>query len=811
MQRFIEIILGLDKGFLGRDGDLSVQFNPRWPFQDAVGAVTWNLMFGILAGLLIIYVYRREGRSRTARIFLGLIRATLMAFVIAMLNRPVMNLSQSRTEPSVLAIAMDDSVSMQVKDGQGGAEGQGVTRMQSMLELLNAQDKKLIKDLARQHELKFYKFNRDARLLPLNSKGEPQELPGAEASPPTTAPTAAAPQSPLETMQPTGQSTQILASMRTVLENLQGQRLAGVVLLTDGRNTPIESLAEVLAAVKNFGVKVYPVAIGSDKIPQNLIIESINVQDAAFVKDIVSVKVMMRGMGYPAGHQANIVLKTKQGKQLIRGDGRPSQEMITLAGDAVQEVELTFKPSEVGNLDLVAEIVKQQGEIDEEDNSFPAQIAVLDAKIAVLYCDGYPRWEYRYLKNEMIRDSTVDISCLLFSADSGFAQEGDKPITRFPESMTEMLAYDVVIFGDVDPRQFTDRQLQLINDFVAKKGGGFGMVSGPKWSPIAYRNTAIEPILPVSISRVAPDESVNIAEGWRPFLTREGANSTIFRFFERKDLNEKFLKEEIQPIFWYQKGVTVKPGAGEVYAEHPKDTGPDGRKAPILVMGRFGAGRTLFSGIDDSWRWRFYTGENVFDTYWIQQLRYLARSKKLGQRRFTLTTLRPAYELGEQISVGLRVLDPDLLQQLPEQVSVTLFNEKDQPVRQETMQRQEGQTDYYVASWTADAIGRFVLKMPALAGNTEPAEQPITVKVPRLELSQPQVDRTLLTRIAAETLGEVVPYDQAREKLPSLITSAAKIVPVDTNQRLWDAPLAMAIFVLLIVTEWVLRKVYGML
>jgi hypothetical protein len=36
-------------------------------------------------------------------------------------------------------------------------------------------------------------------------------------------------------------------------------------------------------------------------------------------------------------------------------------------------------------------------------------------------------------------------------------------------------------------------------------------------------------------------------------------------------------------------------------------------------------------------------------------------------------------------------------------------------------------------------------------------------------------------------------------------------VPVDTNQRLWDAPLAMTIFVLLITMEWVLRKVYGML
>src|SRR5207248_443773 len=182
------------------------------------------------------------------------------------------------------------------------------------------------------------------------------------------------------------------------------------------------------------------------------------------------------------------------------------------------------------------------------------------------------------------------------------------------------------------------------------------------------------------VSRVQPEEGGTITEGWRPVLTRDGASSTIFRFFERKEVNAKFLKDEIQPLFWFCKGVTLKPGAGEVYAEHPFDTGPDGRKAPILVLGRFGAGRTLFSAIDDSWRWRFYTGESIFDTYWIQQLRYLARAKKLGQRRIILSSLRPAYEVGEQIQISLRVLDPDLQQQLPEQISVTIVDSGDTPI-----------------------------------------------------------------------------------------------------------------------------------
>ena len=57
----------------------------------------------------MIWVYRREGRSRPVRITLGLMRAILLAFVIALLNRPVITLGQSRTEPSVLAIIVDDT------------------------------------------------------------------------------------------------------------------------------------------------------------------------------------------------------------------------------------------------------------------------------------------------------------------------------------------------------------------------------------------------------------------------------------------------------------------------------------------------------------------------------------------------------------------------------------------------------------------------------------------------------------------------------------------------------------------------------
>jgi hypothetical protein len=264
---------------------------------------------------------------------------------------------------------------------------------------------------------------------------------------------------------------------------------------------------------------------------------------------------------------------------------------------------------------------------------------------------------------------------------------------------------------------------------------------------------------------------------------------------------------------------------GEVLAEHPIQTDANGRKAPILVFGHFGGGRTLFSAIDDSWRWRFYTGESVFDTYWVQQLRYLARSKKLGQRRVTLVSSRPEYELGQQVRATLRILDPQILPQLPEQIRVQITDGDGRVIRQEMMIRQEGSPDTYELSFTADRAGRFVVKLPAVAGGVEPIDLPVAVSVPKLELAEPEVNRVALSQLASETRdlvdeGKLLGVEAApaliepavaKVQLPKLLTSAARVRLIETPQPLWDAPLAMILFVFLITGEWLLRKVYGML
>jgi len=807
LNRLLEILLGLDKGFLGREGAKAISFNPVWPGHHAA---IWNLLLAALAISLVVVIYRRDGRSRPARILLSSLRILLVLLVLVLLNRPVITNSQTRIEPSVLAVLIDDTASMKVPDATGDGK---TTRIDAARQLLTKSSDDLLRKLEWLHTLRLYKFDHNASPFgPTQqlSLGAGQDEAAAQFNDKLNA--------ALGALKSDGQNTQLVTSLTTVLDDLQGQRTAGVVVLSDGRETPRPADEAVIKSLREHHVKVYPVVVGADKSPPDIYLSSVEALDVAFKDDIVAVRAVVGGTGYDANHPVRVMLTDDTtGQPLLGPDGRPAETTVLLPGDKTPvNVEVLFKPDKVGTLKLRVVAEHQPGELDYTNNELPASVDVVDSSINVLYVEGYPRWEYRYIKNAMIRDPSVNISCLLTSADINFAQEGDEPdlahsfpgpLKRFPETIEELMPYDVVLFGDVDPREFTDRQLQLVADFVEKRGGGFGMVAGPRWSPIAYRNSPLESVLPVNISHVQPeDPTAYITEGFRPVLTPAGEASTVFRFFPDVARTKQFIKEELQPVFWYCRGVTRK-SAAQVYAEHPFDIGSDGQKAPLLIVGRYGAGRTLFNAISDSWRWRFYTGENVFNSYWVQQLRYLARGKKIGARDHDLFLERPTYDLGDEVRITYRVYNPTFQQQLPPEIPVQIKRDDGSVLAEAKLQRQEGQPDLYTASFVADHAGEFTAYVKSAAGERD---KRFAVKTPRIEMDDVSVNRPLMNRLALETGGKVLSLSDAAEELAKIPSLERKTID-PTSNPLTNGWLPLVLFVILITSEWVLRKVYGML
>ena len=789
MQRLIELFLGLPRDVLAQRGEFSLTFDPIWPFAAWIPAVVWNAVLAAAILGLILYVYRRENASRRFRIISGCLRIVLLALLLAVLNRPMISLTQTRTEPSVLAILIDDSLSMQVGDMPGAAGGKTISRLEAIKKLLTEPLALLLEKLAATHQLRLYHFSGSA--LPMASIDSPQGVSSVAEQ--------------IRQLKPSGNSTRVIHSIEQVAQQLQGQHLAGIVVLTDGREMPVGSTDA--ASLRSLGARIYPVCTGTEARIRNLAIDTVSAQDVAFKGDLVNVKVKMTITGAEKSEAVRLTLKRTDGTALTGPDGREVVATVYPDADGSYTTDLVFKAEKPGVMDLVVQAADLPGEITLDDNSRTLQVAVLDTQVNLLYVDGYPRWEFRYLKTQIMRDKTVQISTLLTSADAGYVQEGTIPIRFFPQTLDQLLQYDVVLFGDLDPRQFTDAQLRLVRDFVMIKGGGFGMIAGPRYSPQAWRGTPIDAILPVDISNAHEDETP--VEPFRPVLTAEGQDSPMFRFFADRATNEKYIREQLPPLYWFARGVTPRPAISEVYAEHPTLTAPDGRHAPLMVVGRPGAGRTLFSAIDDSWRWRFYTGESIFDTYWIQQIRYLARGRKVGQRRLAFTSVRPVYEAGEQAQLELRVVDDQLGVQLPDAIGVEVMDADGKLVARENLQRQPTRKDIYRLLLPVGEVGRFTARLPSVAAGMETLQAPFDVIVPRLELSDPRPARSALSQYAAQTDGSMIDFAKAATQLVA-IPSAARIVPVQTTWPIWASPLLLGAIVLLLTAEWIYRKFAGL-
>ncbi len=457
-------------------------------------------------------------------------------------------------------------------------------------------------------------------------------------------------------------------------------------------------------------------------------------------------------------------------------------------------------------------------------------MTVLDAQINALYVEGYPRWEFRYLKNELIREPTVNLSSLLASADADFTQDADPPvhdkdgkeifpgsIQHFPDTKEELDKYNVLIIGDIEPTYFSPTQQKLIVDWVKTSGGGLLWMAGPNYNPESYGETPLEVLLPVTPDEIDPRARIMLGSDNTPFnltLTPAGRETNLFRFFDDPDLSWKQVGD-LPPMYWYKPVQGLKPGA-IVLAVHPQRS-MAGSPAPLLVMRQFGAGPVLFSAYADTWRWRRYTGEPLFQSYWLQLCRLLYANKAMGQsNRLQLIAQSARVEVGGPIKLELDVKDPTLARQIPAQVPVTLVDKDGQSVETITLvhvnegSEGNGAVDRLEGTTTAQRIGEYTLVVPPGTLPIDMTPIALTIEPPQREFENVTTDLVSLRDIAAKTGGAVLfPYQTA--ELNKQIPDRSVPVLVAQSEELWNKPFALILVVLLASCEWLIRKSAGLI
>jgi hypothetical protein len=772
--------------------------------------VTVLLVIGTIAWTVLVYTRESTTAGRHYRALLAALRLIAVGLVLIMIAQWALALRL--TGPPTIAVLIDRSASMQTADRY--ADPQLVSRINQQLAesglseatrlnlaklLLTRDDGSFIKDVRARYRLEVYYVD------------------GAIERQPTATNAVQLIQS-LRELSPSGPNhgaTRLGDAVRQVLDDFRGALPAAMVLLTDGVATEGLPLAAVAEEARSAGVPLFTVGLGQADPPQDVELADVLVDDAVFVDDVVSVQVQVKASELE-NQPAKVTLRRLGADNTTSASSQVAEQTIALppTGQTLT-TRLVDRPGEPGEITYVVEIEPHEGETNPDNNRERRTVRVRDEKIRVLLVEAYPSYEFRFLKSLLERDDTVELSTYLQDADPAFAEQDKTALRSFPLSRDELFQYDVLLFGDVDPRLLPRSAWENVRAFVAEKGGGAAFLAGPRFFPWLYAdNEEVAALLPIELlaSAATPDEplSNDITTGFTVRPTPIGLQSPALQLGDTPAATEQ-IWQQLAPQFWLYQVEDKKPAAQILAVADSERAGSSATPAalPVIAFQYLGPGRVLFHAIDSTWRWRLGGGDAYFSRYWVQMVRFLARGKLLRGRGAQLTVDRREYCPRDAVQLRARFLDPQLA---PANDVVTLLvDSPGQARRRIKLHRNPAVAGIFEGSLIDVTEGQYeaVMAEPQLSG--DPPSARFVVVAPLGEFAKLEMDAAALSAAAEITRGKFYTVENAHQ-LPADLPAGRRVPlknlpPVSIWNRWW----LLAAFLTCITCEWILRKRKGML
>ncbi|MDB5353297.1 MAG: putative rane protein [Planctomycetota bacterium] len=774
-----------------------IQFEQPWS--------QWLLALVVIgSAALIIWLYRREGSAPMwYKMMLATMRIVLVLLAVFMLSEAV--LSIERTGLPYFIVMTDDSASATVVDqyadpkakaaagalarAAGKSETQA-TRLAVAQGILLKDNAALIKALEQQHKVKLYRASNDA--VSLAEVDRPEDLKKAIEQ--------------INGITPQGDQTRLGVALRQVLTELRGVPPTAVLILSDGQTTDGEPLAKAAELAKQKGVPIFAVGLGDPEPARDLELTDMLVDEVVFVDDIVRFEAKLLSRGFP-GQPVSIKLKRK-----LAGSNR-TEDIETISVTAPpdgqsKKIEIVHRPRETGEITYIIEVEQRERELQTDNNLVSRVVNVRKEKLKVLLIDGEPRYEFRYLKSFLERDRTIDLKVVLLSSDVEYAEQDPYALPGFPtlkDGPDGLFSYDVVILGDADPGFLNGAQMKNLVEFVTQKGGGLLFVAGENFNPLSYKRTPLEPLLPILLNDARnPVGGGVVVPAFRPVLTTEGASHPIFRFGDDVT-SSRLIWEKLPELNWYLDAPKKQPAAF-VLAAHPTAKAADGQALPIILYQFNGAGKVMFNAVDDTWRWRFRVGDNgPFGRFWIQTIRFLARSKMLGQKQAEVTTDRKRYTRNQSVQIQVRFPNPGIA---PTSGGVSVdVKKKGEGPRKVALKAAAGSKNVFEGVLPQLPEGEYdvqLLPPPVLTGGLPTTT--FRVDPPAGERERVQMNEPELRRATAATGGKFYTVQTLGTLLDDL--PEPQKVPLDTDPPIpiWDTWPILLLFLAVAAMEWVFRK-----
>lgn len=713
--------------------------------------------------------------SRGKRAVLSVLRAVAILLLLLAMLRPTAVYTRVTKQPATLVLMADQSRSMSVPDAFGGK-----TRYAALRQALTDAQSGLAA-VAADYEVKLYGFDGDTHAATV--EGGKAALPDA----------------------PEGRQTALGAALEDVLRFEAGKRLLGLVVLSDGAQraiAPRDAAPQGAAArLKQLGFRLYAVPFGQARglgQARDIAVKDLVANSQVFVKNDLDVSGQIRVDGYLNRKiPVRLLFETTPGKMEV-----VDQQQVEAAGEGqIVPVRFRYAPPSPGEFKLAIDVPNQAGELVTTNNQLSTFVQVLKGGLNVLYVEGQPRVEQKFIRRAL--DASPDIKVDYLRIDAR------RPETR-PTDFDQRLApgkYEVFLLGDIDSTAFTTDELKKMSDAVAR-GAGLMMLGGfHSFGPGGYAETPLAKVLPVTMDRLERqpwDEAIRrdlhvlgrlkmepTAEGLRHFIMVLGASP----------VESRTAWEMLPPLEGANRFVGLAPAAVVLAAAE---------KTPLLVAHNFGTGRVLAFAGDSTWHWWMRGQETSHKRFWRQIILWLARKDQTGETDVWLRLDQRRIGPGEKIefTVGAQSPAGDPIADLSADVQLVLPDGSRRPlqtVRQELALAGSVRDTQTSGDYAVEVTGQHNGK------SLGSARARFLVYDQDLELDNAAADISTLENLAATTGGQLIAPDQLNDLFRKLLRTTADLeVRQETKKTFWDTwPFFLALVVPLGI-EWYLRKRWGL-
>lgn len=728
----------------------------RLVFQ-LVGSPAWFVLFVIAAIAAAYYAYRNVTLDRYS-VGLVALRALTFSVLAFIFLRPVLNISTVLPEESYIAVVIDNSESMKIKDdGQTSRASQ----LQAQLESTN-----FFKRLSDKFKVRIYRFDAEAERI-----------------------------ENLNRMTYEGKRTRLESATDLLSQELGTVPLSGVVLVSDGVDNASKQWDESLSRLETRQIPFYTVGVGSENITRDAEIVKVSAPRQSLKESTAVVDVSYRSHGF-SGRKATV--SVRENGVLLKS------EEVTLPRDGeISETSIDLPVKNEGTR-LFSFTIQAPDDRIAENNTLDTLIEIKNDHPQILYIEGEPRWEFKFLRRAIQDDPNIRLVTLLRSSQNKFYRQGidkeDMLAEGFPKKREELYQYKGLIFGSIESTFFTQDQLKMVADFVSERGGGFLMLGGRNsFSGGRYENTPLADVLPVQLS---PEDRIPIIGKIQLEVTDYGRTHPLMRFSPDAGKNVKQWSD-LPPLNDFNKTVDAKVGAVVLARGKPEQRGNGN---PILLAyQRYGRGRSMAFTSGSSWRWQMEMDheDKSYETFWKQLLRWLVNT---SPDPVMINSDKDTYLPGESVR-----LDAEVTNKAFERMNNAKVIAK--------VTTPEGGTESIPLDWNGSEDGVFQTELNAKTPGLYQVDVEATqgsenlgtnhtafqVEDRPVEYYNASLDVRRLQSIASSTGGHYYPLSRIGD-----VPDDAVYVEGETSfieeKELWDVPFLFMLLCASLAAEWFWRK-----